>query len=80
MELLVQVKQYQQNVSLEREKKKNAIYQICLFKKRKAFSAVNGGFQLEFVSKSRVINHMTCYNFECSHSWKFFFLNPCPPV
>ena len=24
-----------------------------------------GGFQLEFVS--RVINHMTCYRFECSH-------------
>ena len=22
----------------------------------------NGGFQLEFVSISRVINHMTCYN------------------
>ena len=28
-----------------------------------------GGFQLEFVSISRVINHMTCYNFECSHWW-----------
>ena len=26
-----------------------------------------GGFQLEFVSISRVINHMACYNFECSH-------------
>ena len=26
-----------------------------------------GGFQLEFVSISRVINHMTCYKFECSH-------------
>ena len=36
MELLVQVKQYQQNVSLEREKKKNAIYQICLFEKKKS--------------------------------------------
>ena len=61
MELLVQVKQYQQNVSLEREKKKNAIYQICLFLKKKSL-AVNGGFQMEFVSISRVINHMTCYN------------------
>ena len=26
-----------------------------------------GGFQLEFVSISGVINHMTCYKFECSH-------------
>ena len=26
-----------------------------------------GGFQFEFVSISRVINHMTCYKFECSH-------------
>ena len=25
-------------------------------------SYLNGGFQLEFVSISRVINHMTCYN------------------
>ena len=30
-----------------------------------------GGFQLEFVSISRVINHMTCYKFECSHWLKF---------
>ena len=29
-----------------------------------------GGFQLEFVSISRVINNMTCYNFECSQWWK----------
>ena len=46
-----------------------------------------GGFQLEFVSISQVINHMTCYKFECSHwlklqhsDWranlvKDFFLN-----
>ena len=33
----------------------------------------NGGFQLEFVSMSRVINHMTCYNFECYHWWKIYF-------
>ena len=26
-----------------------------------------GGFQLEFVSISRVINHMTCYKFEYFH-------------
>ena len=31
-----------------------------------------GGFQLEFISKSRVINHMTCYRFECSHWWKIY--------
>ena len=34
-----------------------------------------GGFQLEFVSRSWVINHMTCYEFECSHG-RIFFLNP----
>ena len=28
-----------------------------------------GGFQLEFVSISWVINHLTCYKFECSHWW-----------
>ena len=33
----------------------------------------SGGFQLEFVSMSRVINHMTCYSFECSHWWKIYF-------
>ena len=26
-----------------------------------------GGFQLEFVSLSRVVDHMTCHKFECSH-------------
>ena len=31
-----------------------------------------GGFQLEFVSISRVIDHMTCYKFECSHWWKIY--------
>ena len=48
---------------------------------------VDGGFQLAFVSISRVINHMTCYKFQCSHwlklqhsDWKAnlvkdFFLN-----
>ena len=30
-----------------------------------------GGFQLEFVSISRVIDHITCYKFECSHWWIF---------
>ena len=34
-----------------------------------------GGFQLEFVSISRVLNLMTCYKFECSHWW-IFFSNP----
>ena len=28
---------------------------------------LNGGFQLEFVSITRVINDMTWYKFECSH-------------
>ena len=32
-----------------------------------------GGFQLEFVSMSRFINHMTCYKLECSHWWKIHF-------
>ena len=31
------------------------------------------GFQLEFVSISRVINHMTVlHTFECSHWWKIY--------
>ena len=30
------------------------------------------GFQLEFVSISRVISHMTCYKFKCSHWWKIY--------
>ena len=30
-------------------------------------SKVIGSFQLEFVSISRIINHMTCYKYECSH-------------
>ena len=32
-----------------------------------------GGFQLEFVSTSQVINHMMCYKFECTHWWKVYF-------
>ena len=28
---------------------------------------------MEFVSISQVINHMTCYNFECSHWRKIYF-------
>ena len=28
---------------------------------------IKGGFQLKFVSISRVMNHMTCNKFECSH-------------
>ena len=32
-----------------------------------SMSQLQGGFQLEFVNISRVINHMTCYKFECSH-------------
>ena len=45
MELLVQVQLYQQNVSLEREKKKNAIrFFFLFFLKRKAFSACKTSF------------------------------------
>jgi hypothetical protein len=33
---------------------------------------------LEFVSISRVINHMTCYKFECSHWWKIYFYKKNP--
>ena len=33
---------------------------------------VLGGFQLEFLSISRVINQMTCYKFKCSHWWKIY--------
>ena len=46
----------------------------------------NGGFQLEFVSISRVINHMTCYNSSPQHSdWranlaKDFFKINFPPM
>ena len=31
----------------------------------------NGGFQLEFVSISRVINHMTCYKFSALIGWNY---------
>ena len=31
-----------------------------------------GGFQLEFVNISRVINHMTCCEFKCSPWWKIY--------
>ena len=30
---------------------------------------LEGGFQLEFVSISRVINHMTCYNLSAFIGW-----------
>ena len=43
-----------------------------------------GDFHLEFVSISWVINHMTCYNFECSHWWKIhlekILYKVCSPV
>ena len=32
----------------------------------------SGGFQLEFVSISWVINHKTCYKLKCSHWWKIY--------
>ena len=39
-----------------------------------------GGFQLEFVSISWAINHMTCYKFECSHWWKIIFFENNQPM
>ena len=45
-----------------------------LMKMKKAKTAGSkGGFQLDFVSISLVINQMTCYEFECSHWWKIYF-------
>ena len=35
-------------------------------------STTKGGFQMEFVSISRVMNHMTCYKFKCTHWWKIY--------
>ena len=35
-----------------------------------------GGFQLEFVSIIRIMNHMTRYEFKSSHSGKFILKNP----
>ena len=35
-----------------------------------------GGFQLEFVSISQVINHMTCYNLSTLIGGKFILKNP----
>ena len=47
-------------------------------------STIQGGFQLEFVSISRVLNHMTYYKFECPHWWKIYFkkilYKICSPV
>ena len=38
-----------------------------------------GGFQLKFVSISRVINHMTCYNASALIDWwKFYFYKKNP--
>ena len=45
-----------------------------------SLSSEYGGFQLEFVSISQVISHMTCYKFKCSHwlklqhsDWREYF-------
>ena len=38
-----------------------------MFKETNHVKSGLGGFQLEFVSVSRVINHMTCYKLEYSH-------------
>ena len=44
-----------------------AIYGIIGFVYLGLSITMIGGFQFEFVSIGRVINHMTCYKFECSH-------------
>ena len=41
------------------------------FFKHFEFLSYLGGFQLEFVSISWVINHITCYNFKCLIGGKF---------
>ena len=45
----------------------------CVYFDETPMTYDQGGFQLEFVSISRVINHMTCYNFQCSHWCKIYF-------
>ena len=40
-----------------------------------SFITLYGGFQLEFVNISGVINHMTCYKCKCSHWWKIYSKN-----
>ena len=42
-----------------------------IFKMTKALDKVKGGFQLEFVSISRVMNHLTCYNLSALIGGKF---------
>ena len=39
---------------------------------------LQGGFQLEFESISQVINHMTCYKFECPHCTLLVLIDFCP--
>ena len=39
-----------------------------------------GGCRLYNLSISQVINHVTCYKFECSHWWKKIFEKICSPV
>ena len=48
--------------------KRNVLRDLCTVKGLQVILVLLlGGFQLEFVNISRVINHMTCYKFECSH-------------
>ena len=63
----------------------NLFFVFDLTKIQAKFKQCNiGGFQLEFVSISWVISHMTCYNFECSHWWKIYLkrilYKICSPV
>jgi hypothetical protein len=45
----------------------------CQITTLRIFTLGMGGFQLELVSISWVLSHMTCYKFECSHWWKIHF-------
>ena len=49
---------------------------ICNFSWSAILQLDDGGSQLDFVSISRVMNHMTRYEFKSSHSGKFILKNP----
>ena len=48
------------------------MYNYIIVKWAELDKKTNGGFQLDFVSISRVINHITCCKFECSLWWKIY--------
>ena len=62
--------QFQRLIIEEKETEKNAVDTATLMGGPKG---KKGGFQLEFVSISRVINHMTCYYSSAFIGGKFIF-------